>query len=336
MSKVCVLGAGSWGSALASVLDDNGHEVSIWTRRTEQVDEINNRHSNEKYLKGVRLSDTLRASSEIHDIVSKADFIVLAVPSQQIRSVCKEISKSIRREQVLVNVAKGIEKSTSSRLSQVCSEELPDNPYCILSGPSHAEEVIMKMPTTLVSASESLEVSQRVQDLFMNEYIRVYTNTDMVGVELGSTTKNIIAFGAGILEGMGLGDNSKAALMTRGIAEISRFGVALGADISTFSGLSGIGDLIVTCTSMHSRNRRAGILVGQGYSIEETQKKIDMVVEGITATEAVYKVAKEIGVEMPITECIYRVVEGYIDPKRAVKELMTRNKKYENESIFKL
>ena len=336
MSKVCVLGAGSWGSALASVLDDNGHEVSIWTRRTEQVDEINNRHSNEKYLKGVRLSDTLRASSEIHDIVSKADFIVLAVPSQQIRSVCKEISKSIRREQVLVNVAKGIEKSTSSRLSQVCSEELPDNPYCILSGPSHAEEVIMKMPTTLVSASESLEVSQRVQDLFMNEYIRVYTNTDMVGVELGSTTKNIIAFGAGILEGMGLGDNSKAALMTRGIAEISRFGVALGADISTFSGLSGIGDLIVTCTSMHSRNRRAGILVGQGYSIEETQKKIDMVVEGITATEAVYKVAKEIGVEMPITECIYRVVEGYIDPKIAVKELMTRNKKYENESIFKL
>nr|WP_314277166.1 NAD(P)H-dependent glycerol-3-phosphate dehydrogenase [uncultured Peptostreptococcus sp.] len=336
MSKVCVLGAGSWGSALASVLDDNGHEVSIWARRTEQVDEINNRHSNEKYLKGVRLSDTLRASSEIHDIVSMADFIVLAVPSQQIRSVCKEISKSIRREQVLVNVAKGIEKSTSSRLSQVCLEELPNNPYCILSGPSHAEEVIMKMPTTLVSASESLEVSQKVQDLFMNEYIRVYTNTDMVGVELGSTTKNIIAFGAGILEGMGLGDNSKAALMTRGIAEISRFGVALGADISTFSGLSGIGDLIVTCTSMHSRNRRAGILVGQGYSIEETQKKIDMVVEGITATEAVYKVAKEIGVEMPITECIYRVVEGYIDPKRAVKELMTRNKKYENESIFKL
>jgi len=192
------------------------------------------------------------------------------------------------------------------------------------------------MPTTLVAASENLDISQGVQDLFMNEYLRVYTNTDMVGVELGGTTKNIIAFGAGILDGMGYGDNSKAALMTRGIAEISRFGVALGADISTFSGLSGIGDLIVTCTSMHSRNRRAGILIGQGYSIEETQEKIEMVVEGITATEAVYKIAKELNVEMPITECIYKVVEGQIDPKTAVKELMTRNKKYENESIFKL
>ena len=206
----------------------------------------------------------------------------------------------------------------------------------MLSGPSHAEEVSRKMPTTLVAASENLDISQGVQDLFMNEYLRVYTNTDMVGVELGGTTKNIIAFGAGILDGMGYGDNSKAALMTRGIAEISRFGVALGADISTFSGLSGIGDLIVTCTSMHSRNRRAGILIGQGYSIEETQEKIEMVVEGITATEAVYKIAKELNVEMPITECIYRVVEGQIDPKTAVKELMTRNKKYENESIFKL
>lgn len=206
----------------------------------------------------------------------------------------------------------------------------------MLSGPSHAEEVSRKMPTTLVAASENLDISQGVQDLFMNEYLRVYTNTDMVGVELGGTTKNIIAFGAGILDGMGYGDNSKAALMTRGIAEISRFGVALGADISTFSGLSGIGDLIVTCTSMHSRNRRAGILIGQGYSIEETQEKIEMVVEGITATEAVYKIAKELNVEMPITECIYKVVEGQIDPKTAVKELMTRNKKYENESIFKL
>ena len=206
----------------------------------------------------------------------------------------------------------------------------------MLSGPSHAEEVSRKMPTTLVAASENLDISQGVQDLFMNEYLRVYTNTDMVGVELGGTTKNIIAFGAGILDGMGYGDNSKAALMTRGIAEISRFGVALGADISTFSGLSGIGDLIVTCISMHSRNRRAGILIGQGYSIEETQEKIEMVVEGITATEAVYKIAKELNVEMPITECIYKVVEGQIDPKTAVKELMTRNKKYENESIFKL
>ena len=206
----------------------------------------------------------------------------------------------------------------------------------MLSGPSHAEEVSRKMPTTLVAASENLDISQGVQDLFMNEYLRVYTNTDMVGVELGGTTKNIIAFGAGILDGMGYGDNSKAALMTRGIAEISRFGVALGADISTFSGLSGIGDLIVTCTSMHSRNRRAGILIGQGYSIEETQEKIEMVVEGITATEAVYKIAKELNVEMPITECIYKVVEGQIDPKTAVKELMTRNNKYEHESIFKL
>jgi glycerol-3-phosphate dehydrogenase [NAD(P)+] len=336
MSKVCVLGAGSWGTALASVLDENGHEVLIWARRQDQVDEINNKNTNEKYLPGVKLSKTLRASSNIDQVVDGAEFIVLGVPSQQIRSVCSDIADKIGPDQVLVNVAKGIEKDTSKRLSQVCSEVLPQNPYCMLSGPSHAEEVSRKMPTTLVAASENLDISQGVQDLFMNEYLRVYTNTDMVGVELGGTTKNIIAFGAGILDGMGYGDNSKAALMTRGIAEISRFGVALGADISTFSGLSGIGDLIVTCTSMHSRNRRAGILIGQGYSIEETQEKIEMVVEGITATEAVYKIAKELNVEMPITECIYKVVEGQIDPKTAVKELMTRNKKYENESIFKL
>lgn len=336
MSKVCVLGAGSWGTALASVLDENGHEVVIWARRQDQVDEINKENTNEKYLPGVSLSKSLRASSNIDEAINGAAFIVLGVPSQQIRAVCKSISNKINPGQVLVNVAKGIEKSTSSRISQVCYQELPDNPYCVLSGPSHAEEVSRKMPTALVVASESIEISQMVQDLFMSEYLRVYTNTDMIGVELGGTTKNIIAFGAGILDGIGFGDNSKAALMTRGIAEISRFGVALGADISTFSGLSGIGDLIVTCTSMHSRNRRAGILIGQGHSLEETQEKIQMVVEGITATEAVYKVAKKIGVEMPITECIYRVVEGQIDPKTAVNELMTRNKKHENESIFKL
>ena len=273
MSKVCVLGAGSWGTALASVLDENGHEVLIWARRQDQVDEINNKNTNEKYLPGVKLSESLKASSRIDQVVGGAEFIVLAVPSQQIRSVCKEIADKIGPDQVLVNVAKGIEKDTSKRISEVCLEVLPKNPYCMLSGPSHAEEVSKKMPTALVAASELVDISQRVQDLFMNEYLRVYTNTDMIGVELGGTTKNIIAFGAGILDGMGYGDNSKAALMTRGRAEISRFGVALGADISTFSGLSGIGDLIVTCTSMHSRNRRAGILIGQGYSLEDTKKR---------------------------------------------------------------
>lgn len=336
MRKVCVLGAGSWGTALSMVLEKNGYDVCLWTRREEQCDEINIRHTNEKYLDGIVLGEKIKSTTNILDAIKDAKLIVLAVPSQKIREICRKICDDIDRDQIIVNVAKGIESNTGKRISEICLEEMPNNKYCMLSGPSHAEEVSRKIPTAVVVAADELEISQRVQDYFMNEFFRVYTNDDLIGVELAGATKNIIAFGAGILDGIEFGDNSKAALMTRGLTEISRFGVALGADLSTFSGLAGIGDLIVTCTSMHSRNRRAGILIGEGLTVEDTEEKINMVVEGITATRAVFKKAKQLGIEMPITECIYRVLNGEIDPKTGVTELMTRSKKHENEFIFKI
>lgn len=336
MKKVCILGAGSWATALSKVLDDNGHRVVIWARREEQCDEINKFHTNKKYLEDIVLSSTIKATSNIEEAIKDAEVVVLGVPSQQVRSICRKIEPYISEEQIIVNVAKGIENKTGKRISEICFEELPENKYCMLSGPSHAEEVSRDIPTAVVAASECIETSRVIQDYFMNKNFRVYTNNDLIGVELGGATKNIIAFGAGILDGLNYGDNSKAALMTRGLTEISRFGVAMGAELSTFSGLSGIGDLIVTCTSMHSRNRRAGILMGKGYNLEETQAEIKMVVEGITATIAVYEKASEMGIEMPITECIYRVITEDLDPKEGVYELMTRSKKHENEYIFKI
>lgn len=336
MTKICVLGAGSWASALSKVLDDNKHEVCIWTRRQEHCDEINNEHTNKRYLKDISLSPSIRATTDIEKALEGAEIVLIGVPSQQVRNICQKIKPYISKDQILVNVAKGIENKTGKRISEICAEELPNNRFCVLSGPSHAEEVAVDMPTTVVVASEDIEVSQMVQDIFMNTYFRVYTNNDLIGVELGGSTKNIIAFGVGILDGLEYGDNSKSALMTRGLTEISRFGVGMGAELSTFSGLAGIGDLIVTCTSMHSRNRRAGILMGQGYSLEETQEKIQMVVEGITATIAVYEKAQELDIEMPITECIYNVIKGNINPKDGLKTLMGRPKKHENENIFKL
>lgn len=336
MKKVCMLGAGSWSTALAKVLDDNGHNVIMWARRSEQCEEINKNHTNKKYLGDIVLSETIKATTDIEAAIKDAELIVLGVPSQQVRSICKQIKPYISENQIVVNVAKGIENKTGKRISEICSEELSNNKYCMLSGPSHAEEVSRNIPTAVVAASECIKTSQLVQDYFMNKNFRVYTNNDLIGVELGGATKNIIAFGAGILDGLNYGDNSKAALMTRGLTEISRFGVAMGAELSTFSGLSGIGDLIVTCTSMHSRNRRAGILMGKGYTLEETKEEIQMVVEGITATIAVYEKSVELGIEMPITECIYRVITTDLDPKDGVYELMTRSKKHENEYIFKI
>ena len=333
MDKVCVLGAGSWGSALALVLAKNGYDVSLWTRDSEQADSINKTKENTDYLPGVLFPNNIKVTTNIEDSVSNSKLIVLAVPSQAIRGISKQIKPFVKDEQILVDVAKGLEKGTGLRLSEVCREELPNNPYVTLSGPSHAEEVARDIPTTVVVASEDLEIAQKVQDIFMSPKFRVYTNPDIVGVELGGALKNIIAFGAGICDGLGLGDNAKAALMTRGIREISRLGVAMGANTSTFSGLSGIGDLIVTCTSMHSRNRRAGILIGQGKSLEETLKEVKMVVEGITATEVAYEVAKELNVDMPITNAIYSVLHGGCSANEVVMELMMRNKTHEIEEV---
>ena len=331
MEIVCVLGAGSWGTALALVVAKKGYNVSMWTLNEEQCNKINKDKENIDYLPGVVIPDNIVVTTNIEEAVKDGTIIVLAVPSQAIRSVCKQIKPFVKDKQILVDVAKGLEKGTGLRLSDVCNQELPNNKYVVLSGPSHAEEVSRDIPTTVVVSSEDIHIAEIVQDIFMSPKFRVYTNPDVVGVELGGALKNIIAFGAGICDGLGYGDNAKAALMTRGIKEIGRLGVAMGAKASTFSGLSGIGDLIVTCTSMHSRNRRAGILIGQGKTLEETLAEVKMVVEGITATDVAYNVAKELNVEMPITNAIYSVLYDNANPDEVVTELMMRDKTHEVE-----
>ncbi len=335
MEKICVLGAGSWGTALALVVAKKGYNVSMWTLSEDQCQKVNSTRENVDYLPGVNIPKNIHITTGLKEAINDSSVIVLAVPSQAIRSVCKQIKPFVNKNQILVDVAKGLEKGTGLRLSQVCEKELPECKYVVLSGPSHAEEVSRDIPTTVVVASEDLTTAEKIQDIFMSPKFRVYTNPDVVGVELGGALKNIIAFGAGICDGLGYGDNAKAALMTRGIREISRLGVAMGAETSTFSGLSGIGDLIVTCTSMHSRNRRAGILIGQGKSLEETLKEVKMVVEGITATEVAYEVAKKLNIEMPITNAIYSVLHDGANPDEVVDELMMRNRTHEVEEVVK-
>lgn len=333
MEKISVLGAGSWGSALALSLAKKGYNVTMWTLSQQQADKINTTKENMDYLPGILFPNNITLTTDIEEAIIDSKIIVLAVPSQAIRSVCQKIKPFAKPEQILVDVAKGLEKGTGLRLSQVCEEELPQNPYVALSGPSHAEEVAKDIPTTLVVSSENIEIAQEVQEIFMSPKLRVYTNPDVVGVELGGALKNIIAFGAGICDGLGYGDNTKAALMTRGIREIARLGIALGADSNTFSGLSGIGDLIVTCTSMHSRNRRAGILIGQGKSLEQTLEDVKMVVEGIIATEVAHEVAKKMNIDMPITNAIYSVLYENKNANEVVANLMMRSKKHEMEEI---
>lgn len=333
MKKVCVLGTGSWGTALALSLAKNNFDVLMWSRRKERAESINKNRENTEYLPGATFPDNLNVTDDLDEAVKDSKIVVLAVPSQAVRGMCVKLKGKLTPDQIIVNVAKGLEKGTGKRLSEVCAEELPDSKYVMLSGPSHAEEVAKDLPTTIVVSSENIEYAQIVQDAFMSPALRVYTNSDLIGVELGGALKNIIAFGAGICDGLGYGDNTKAALMTRGITEISRLGVAMGAKAITFTGLSGIGDLIVTCTSMHSRNRRAGILIGEGYSVEETLEKVKMVVEGITATEVAHDVAQKLGIDMPITNAIYAVVHDGLEPYEGIKRLMTRNKKNEVEHI---
>ena len=329
MDKVCVIGLGSWGSALALTLCKNGYEVHMWTRNESQANEINTTRENSRFLPGVIFPKEIKISTDLESVIKDSKIIVLAVPSQAVRSVVKQIKPFVKDDQILVDVAKGLERETGLRLSQVVKEELPNNEYVTLSGPSHAEEVSRFMPTTLVAASPNLEIAEIVQDAFMNPQLRVYTNPDIIGVELGGALKNIIAFGAGMCDGLGYGDNAKAALMTRGITEMGRLGVAMGAHVTTFTGLSGIGDLIVTCTSMHSRNRRAGRLIGKGYTVEQARKEIGMVIESIDNIEVAYALSKKYNIEMPIVNAVYDVLYNGLEPKKAVTMLMTRAKKSE-------
>lgn len=330
--SIAVIGSGSWGTALATVLTNNGISVDLYTLFPQQQDEINNQHTNNAYLPGVVLSPKIVASTYLNSVLSNKEYILLVVPSHAMRSVVREIKPFIRENTVLIHATKGIELETYLRMSEVIKEELPELPagnIVVLSGPSHAEEVSRQLPTTIVAASTDLKIAEQVQDLFINNYFRVYTNDDLIGVELAGSLKNIIALGAGMSDGLGFGDNAKAALITRGLSEISRLGVELGAKATTFAGLAGVGDLIVTCTSQHSRNWRAGYSLGQGEELEEVLDKMGMVVEGVKATKAAVYLSEKYDVEMPITKEIYRVLFEGKSPRDGVEDLMGRGKKEE-------
>lgn len=335
MKNIGVIGGGSWGTALAILLCNNKHNVHIWLRDKKQIEYIKTHNENSKYLPGISIPKNITVTNDIAEAIYKKDILVLSIPSHGVREVLNNNKILFNKEQIIVNVAKGIENDTLLRVSEIVDEILPDNPFAVLSGPSHAEEVARNMPTTVVSASTDKKVAEYIQDVFMSPFFRVYTNPDVIGVELGGALKNVIALGAGISDGLKYGDNTKAALMTRGITEISRLGKEMGANGVTFAGLAGIGDLIVTCTSMHSRNRRAGILIGQGKTLEEATKSVGMVVEGIKTTKSTYQLAKEYDVIMPITKEIYEVLYEGKDVKNSVVNLMLRDKKHEMEDIIK-
>ncbi len=328
MKRIGVIGAGSWGTALAVTLSDKGHSVKIWDLDGEHLKALKADRENVKYLPGIPFGKNLTIAMSIPETLADTDMVVFSAPAQHFRSALTSALPYLKN-QIIVNVAKGIEKKTLLRMSEVAKELAPELNYVALSGPSHAEEVGQKLPTIVAVASEKPQNALSAQEVFMTNRFRVYTNPDLVGLELGGALKNIIALGAGISDGMGFGDNAKAALMTRGIAEIARLGVELGADRETFLGLSGIGDLIVTCTSMHSRNRRCGILIGQGVKPSEATKQIGMVVEGMFTAQAAIELVKKVGVEMPITEGIYKIINEEIEVHEAVELLMGREKKEE-------
>ncbi|MEB5792162.1 NAD(P)H-dependent glycerol-3-phosphate dehydrogenase [Staphylococcus hominis] len=332
MTKITVFGTGSFGTALANVLAENGHSVLMWGKNENTVDEINQSHQNKRYLKDVTLNETIKATNQLEQAVHFSDIFLIALPTKAIRNVVTEIDQHIKTKKTFIHVAKGIENETFKRVSEMIEDSVSKNHkngVGVLSGPSHAEEVVIKQPTTVAASSKDEHISKLIQDLFMNDYLRVYTNNDLIGVELGGALKNIIAVASGIVAGMGYGDNAKAALMTRGLAEISRLGEKLGADPMTFLGLGGIGDLIVTCTSTHSRNYTLGYKLGKGKTTEEALNEMNMVVEGIYTTNSVYHLAKAQNVDMPITNALYKVLFEDKPVKDSVKDLMGRDKKAE-------
>ena len=331
LKNIVILGGGSWGTALAISLARKGLAVDLWCRNEAQAEEMRETRFNKKYLPNVSLPDKIRILTDLNEAMQDKDIVVLAVTSQSIRSITETIKPMVNEKMIIVNVAKGLEIGSNLRLSQVVKEILPDNAFVALYGPSHAEEVSVGMPTGLVAASENMEAALAVQDVFISASLRVYTNHDLIGVEIGGALKNIIALANGIAVGLGYGDNTQAILLTRGLAEITRLGVALGANAATFQGLTGIGDLVVTCNSMHSRNRRCGVALGQGAKLEDVLKNMGMVVEGVNTTKAAVELAEKIGVSMPIAEQMYGVLFGDVDVRTVVERLMLRDKKNELE-----
>lgn len=333
--KIAVLGAGSWGSTLASVLIENGHDVTLYTNVVEQAAELNEKHTNEQYMPGFKYSEKLRATTDLEEALTDTDAILFVVPTKVTRLVAKQVKEvlaKLKQRPMVIHASKGLEIGTHKRISEIIHEELTDRYYSsivVLSGPSHAEEVARHDITLITAASEEEKAAEQVQDMFTNNYLRIYTNNDVVGVETGAAFKNVIAIGAGILHGLGYGDDAKAALMTRGLAEVARLGMAYGASPLTFMGLSGVGDLIVTCTSVHSRNWRCGDQLGQGKPLDEVIEDMGMVIEGINTAKAAYDLSREEHIEMPITEAIYNVLYNKADIKEEIGSLMTRDSKSE-------
>ncbi len=330
MAKVAVLGGGSWGIALAVLLHKNGHEITVWSALEKEIEMLSNEHEH-KMLPGVKLADDMIFTTDEQEAVKDKDMLVMAVASSYTRATAKRFKEFVAPGQIIVNVAKGIEEDTVMTLTEIIEQEIPQCQVAVLSGPSHAEEVAREIPTGVVAACEDKSIAEKVQQTFMNETLRVYTCPDTVGVELGAAHKNVIALCAGICDGMGYGDNTKALLMTRGLAELARLGMAMGAKRETFAGLAGVGDLIVTCTSMHSRNRRAGILIGEGNSPKEAMDKVGAVVEGYYAAKSAWELAQANDVDMPITRAAYEVLYENKDPRDALAYLMHREKTSEVE-----
>ena len=330
--KVSILGAGSWGTAISVLLTDNGHDVMVWSIDKDEIKMLSEEREHKTKLPGVRISDSLKLTNDAKEAVDFAELLVMVVPSPFVRSTAKTIAPYVKENQLIVNLSKGIEESTLMVLTDVIMDEIPNARTAVLSGPSHAEEVGKRLPTTVVAGAENKEDALLVQDVFMSDYFRVYTSPDVLGIELGGALKNVIALAAGISDGLGCGDNAKAALITRGIAEIKKLGVAMGGDAETFGGLSGIGDLIVTCSSIHSRNRMAGYYMGQGMTYKEAMNKVKMVVEGVYSAKAALKLSEKYGVEMPIVTMVNELLFGNLTANDALKSLLTRMRT--SESLF--
>ena len=334
MAKISVIGSGGWGIALTILLHKNGHDLTIWSFDKKEAEELKKTRQNKTKLPNILLPEDVKVTDDLKEAVDDKDILILAVPSKAIRSVSKSLKNIIKDSQIVVNVAKGLEEDTLETMTDIIEEELKDkNPkVAVLSGPSHAEEVGRGIPTTCVVSAHNKELTLYLQNVFMNPSFRVYTSPDMLGVEIGGALKNVIALAAGIADGLNYGDNTKAALITRGIKEISSLGVAMGGEQSTFYGLTGLGDLIVTCASMHSRNRRAGILLGQGKTLDEAIKEVNMVVEGVYSAKSALMAAKKYNVEIPIIEQVNAVLFENKNAAEAVNELMIRDKKLEIQS----
>lgn len=333
MAKLGMIGAGSWGTALSVVLEKNGHEVTLWSAIGQEIEMLQKFHEHTEKLPGVQLPDSIQYTAELSEAVMGMDALVLAVPSMYTRKAAQDLAQYVSEEQLVISVAKGVEEDTLMTLSQIIEQEIPQAVTAVLCGPSHAEEVGRGMPSALVAGAKSRQTAERVQHYFMNESFRVYTSPDVIGMEIGASLKNVIALAAGMADGLGYGDNTKAALITRGINEIGRLALAMGAKYETLGGLTGIGDLIVTCASKHSRNRRAGMLMGQGLSMQQAMDEVKMVVEGVYSAKAAIGLAEKYGVDLPIIEQVNAALFENKPVKDAVYELMTRDKKAENDEL---